>query len=116
MQLLKKHVTRTAVALALGVGTLIGGSSTASAANVHPQYWNYKCDDGRACIYAARRDDVWNADGCGHNYVHDYYDYAKAHGNKFRVWYVDGRWDMIPAWSERTLDGNNLIRDVEVYC
>lgn len=33
MRILKKHVTRTAVALAVGAGTLIGGSSTASAAD-----------------------------------------------------------------------------------
>ncbi|MFE9812611.1 hypothetical protein [Streptomyces sp. NPDC005548] len=115
MQLPKKHITRAAVALALGVGTLMGGSSSASAADVHPQYWNYKCDEGRVCIYHITGQ-VWNADGCGANPVHDYYNYAKTHGNSARVWYKDYTWDLIPAWSERTLDGHKLAIGVDVYC
>ncbi|GHE35232.1 MULTISPECIES: hypothetical protein [Streptomyces] len=115
MQLLKKHVTRIAVALALGTGTLIGGSGTASAADVHPQYWNYKCDYGRACIYSISGQ-VWNADQCGVNPVNGVYNYAKAHGNSFRVWYQDWTWDVVTAWSERTLDGGNVVTEVQVYC
>ncbi|MET7830588.1 hypothetical protein ABZT23_38750 [Streptomyces sp. NPDC005386] len=114
MQLLKKHVCRIAVALALGAGTLVGGSSTASAA-VHPQYWNNKCDYGRACIYDTDGR-VFNADGCGNNPIRENFDYAKAYGNSFRVWYRNNTWDLVPAWSERTLDSSNLTAKVEVYC
>ncbi|MFD6293831.1 hypothetical protein ACFWFU_03235 [Streptomyces sp. NPDC060235] len=115
MQLLKQYVTRTAVAFALGAGMLVGGSSTASAADVHPQYWNYKCDYGRACIYDVDGR-VFNADGCGNNPIRDFFHYAKAYGNSFRVWYRDNTWDLVPAWSERTLDGATLTAKVEVYC
>ncbi|MFG2441186.1 hypothetical protein [Streptomyces sp. NPDC048508] len=115
MQLIKKHVTRIAVVFALGVGVLGGGSSTASAAGVNPQYWSNKCDYGRACIYGVSGR-VFNADGCGNNSIHGNFDYAKAYGNSFRVWYQDNRWDLVPAWTERTLDGSNLVAKVEVYC
>ena len=110
MQSLKKHVTRTAVALALGVGTLIAGSSTASAA-----YVTYKCDYGRACVYDSSGQ-VWNMEHCGNNPIYGSFKYAKAHGNSFRVWYRNNTWDFVPAWSERTLDGSNRVTQVDVYC
>ncbi|MDX3802220.1 hypothetical protein [Streptomyces sp. AK04-3B] len=110
MQSLKKHVIRTAVALALGTGALIGGSGTASAA-----YLSYKCDDGRACVYDTVGQ-VWNMEHCGNNPIYGRFNYAMAHGNTFRVWYVNRTWDLVPAWSQRTLDGGNRVERVEVYC
>ncbi|MDV9169424.1 hypothetical protein R6V09_04640 [Streptomyces sp. W16] len=115
MQLLKKHVTRTAVALALGAGALVGGSSTASAADVHPQYVTYKCDDGRACVYD-RSGGIWNMDGCGPNYIYGVFYFAKAHGNSFTVWYQNNTWDLVPAWSQRFLDAGNKVTEVDVHC
>ena len=115
MQLLKKHVTRTVVALVLGAGTLIGGSSAASAVDAHPQYTSYKCDDGRACVYDTLGQ-VWNMEHCGSNPIYGHFNYAKAHGNTMRVWYTNDAWDLVPAWSERTLDGGNKVVEVDVYC
>ncbi|XUL88173.1 hypothetical protein ACQ86D_17115 [Streptomyces galilaeus] len=115
MQLLKKHVTRTAVALTLGIGALIGGSSTASAADVHPQYVTYKCDPGRACVYDTSGG-VWNMDGCGDNWIYGHFNYARAHGNSFTVYYVNGTWDYVWAGGQRTLDGSNYVERVHVNC
>ncbi|MCF0087102.1 MULTISPECIES: hypothetical protein [Streptomyces] len=110
MQFLKKHVTRTALVLALGTGILIGSSSSASAA-----YLSYKCDDGRACVYDTLGQ-VWNMEHCGNNPIYGRFNYAKAHGNTFRVWYQNNTWDFVSAWTERSLDGGNMVTQVDVYC
>ncbi|MFI6401422.1 hypothetical protein [Streptomyces sp. NPDC050548] len=115
MQLLKKHMVRTAVALALGAGALIGGSGTASAVDVHPQYVTFKCDPGRACLYDTSGG-VWNMDGCGPNYIYGVFNFARAHGNSFTVWYANNTYDLVPAGGQRFLDANNRVTEVDVHC
>jgi hypothetical protein len=55
-------------------------------------------------------------DGCGNNYIYGRFNYARAHGNSFRVYYVNKTWDFVPAWGQRTLDGGNYVERVEVNC
>ncbi|MFI6662479.1 hypothetical protein ACIBL8_44030 [Streptomyces sp. NPDC050523] len=107
---------RTAVAAALGAAALISGPGTASAAGMHAQYWTDRCDYGRACLY--REDgNVFNAGHCGSTAGLFYrFDYAKANGNSFTVYYQDGRWDFVAAWSERILDVTNIVTQVNVHC
>lgn len=79
--------------------------------------WRNLCEHGSACIRLANNiNRWWNFDGCGPHGVHDYYGRAQAHGNAFRVFYQDGRWDHVPPWTSRALDPHNLIVRAEVYC
>ncbi|GAA0903433.1 hypothetical protein [Virgisporangium aurantiacum] len=83
-----------------------------------PMYWSYACDYGRACLRhrIPVENSYLNLEHCGDNPVHDYYDWGRAQGNPFVVFYKDGRWDFVNAWSQRTLDGTNLAVVVHVYC
>ncbi|MFI0977429.1 hypothetical protein ACH4SP_10415 [Streptomyces sp. NPDC021093] len=89
----------------------------ASAAPPGADYWSPQCDYGRACIFLANTPNkIWNVESCGYNPIQDHYNWAKAHGNAFTVTYADGRWDRVEAWTERPLDGNNLVVRVDVLC
>lgn len=122
MQSIKRLATRTAMAVALGVATLTVAPSSASAAEAQPQFWNYRCEYGRACVYHVDGN-VWNVEQCGVSGLHDYYDYAKAHGNSFRIWFQDRFEDPeefidVPAWTEKALpsDVDHLAYRVQVFC
>lgn len=105
----------TALTTALGTAALVGSTGTASA-DTGANYWKEYCDYGRACIYHTSSQ-VWNLPQCGTNPVNDFFYHAKAHGNSFKVYYVGGRWDYVPAWSERPINADNLLATrVEVYC
>lgn len=114
MPAIPRLVVRAALAVSLGVAAMVTTSPSA-AADVSPTYWRPYCDYGRACIYHTA-DQVWNLPNCGFNPVNDYYGWAKAHGNSFKVNYVNGGWDIVNAWSERTLNRGVLVTGVEVYC
>jgi hypothetical protein len=92
---------------------------TSTASSAHPDFWYYGCYYGYACL-ELRNDTLpnpyWNVEHCGDNGVHDYFWWAKASGNPFTVYYQDGRWDYVAAWSQRTLDQRNLAVMVRVYC
>ncbi|MEV3914113.1 hypothetical protein [Streptomyces canus] len=115
MHSVKRVAARTATAIALGAIALTVTPTSASAIEAQPQYKSYKCDDGRACVYDTSGQ-VWNMEHCGNNPIYGRFNYAKAHGNSFRVWYRNNTWDFVPAWSERTLDGGNYVTQVDVYC
>ncbi|SDC34237.1 hypothetical protein SAMN05216174_1011087 [Actinokineospora iranica] len=110
----KKVGSRMALATALGAAAIVGGPGAASAADVQPQYWNYKCDDGRACVYHVNGD-VWNVEHCGVTGLDDFYRYAKAHGNAFTIFYANIPSVFIPAWSERSVPSSRAT-GVQVYC
>ncbi|MWA16072.1 hypothetical protein [Streptomyces sp. BA2] len=104
-----------ALTTALGTAALVGSTGTASA-DVGAEYWKEYCDYGRACIYHTSSQ-VWNLPQCGTNPVNDYFYYAKAHGNAFRVYYQGERWDYVAPNSERPINADNLLATrVEVYC
>ncbi|MEU7738950.1 hypothetical protein [Nonomuraea sp. NPDC049158] len=119
MPSIKRIAIRTALIAALGAAALTGGSSTAFA---DAQYWNYKCDDGRACVYVKSTGQVWNIEHCGLTGLHDYFNYAQAHGNAFQIvygptpTYPRERYDFVPQWSQRLLGGELLATAVYVYC
>ncbi|HEY1157820.1 MAG TPA: hypothetical protein VGE95_16225 [Arthrobacter sp.] len=120
MQSIKKVAIRTAMAVALGAAALTVTPSSASAAQAQPQFWNYRCEYGRACVYHTDGN-VWNIEQCGVSGLNDYYNYAKAHGNSFRIFlkqerlgyykYVD-----VPAWSEASLPSDWRAYRVQVFC
>ncbi|MDJ1136056.1 hypothetical protein [Streptomyces iconiensis] len=115
MKSIIRLVVRAALTTALGATAVIGGSSMASASDVQVTDWSNKCNYGRACIYK-NSSEVWNVEKCGFNPIHDYYGWAKAHGNTFVVTYQNGLQDRVPAWTERGLDPNNLVTSVDVFC
>lgn len=109
----------------IGVGAAPAQATPTATAQAEPSaktaaaggYWADTCDYGRACIQLADPPQkFWNMVGCGHHPIRDLYDWAVAHGNAFRVTYVDDRWDLVGRWSARSLDGNNLVRSVWVFC
>jgi hypothetical protein len=106
--------SRTALAVAFGVAALVSGPSAASAADISTQYWNYKCDDGRACVHHVGGQ-VWNVEHCGITGLDDYYVHASAHGNPFTVFYANGRTAYVPAWTNRTIPSDRAT-GVQVYC
>ncbi|MEV5796035.1 hypothetical protein [Streptomyces sp. NPDC052192] len=123
MQSIKRFMARTAMAVALAAAALSAAPNSASAVEAHPQFWNYKCDDGRACVYHTDGN-VWNIEGCGVSGLNDHYNYAKAHGNSFRIWFKDARngapWGFVdvPAWTEVSLasEVGKLAYRVQVFC
>ncbi|MGQ4332390.1 hypothetical protein [Streptomyces hayashii] len=121
MQSIKRVATRAAMAVALGATVLAVIPSSASAAEARAQYWNYKCDDGRACVYHVDGN-VWNVEGCGVSGLNDYYDYAKAHGNTFRIW-QERHYNpaitystTVQPWTEVSLDSYDRAYRVQVFC
>jgi hypothetical protein len=119
MPSIKRFAVRIALTAALGAAALTGGSSTAFA---DAQYWNYKCDDGRACVYHKTSGQAWNIEHCGITGLGDYYRYAMAHGNAFTIYYDKdyhhpfGAEDYVAPWSQRSLDGEMRANSVYVYC
>ncbi|MEU7741944.1 hypothetical protein [Nonomuraea sp. NPDC049158] len=89
MPSIKLIAIRAALAVTLGAAALVSGAGAASAG---AQYWNYKCDDGRACVYQKISGQVWNIEHCGITGLHDYYRYAMAHGNAFTIYYDPNYW------------------------
>lgn len=116
MRSTKRSAVSTTLAAALGTAALVGGPSTAAAADVEPQYWNYRCDYGRACVTQSVTAEVWNIEWCGLTGLNDYFSHASAHGNPFRINYVGGAWDYVAAWTNRPLDGRLRAVSVVVYC
>ncbi|GHD52095.1 hypothetical protein [Streptomyces galbus] len=119
MQSIKRVATRTAMAVALGATVLAVVPSSASATEAQVQYWTYKCDDGRACVYHTDGN-VWNIEGCGVSGLNDYYNYAKAHGNSFRIFLTNGPGGYktvdVPAWTEASLPSDWRAYRVQVFC
>ncbi|SDW36540.1 hypothetical protein SAMN05421504_101392 [Amycolatopsis xylanica] len=122
MQSITKLGTRTAMAVAVGAAALISAPSSASATEAQPQFWNYRCNDDRACVYHVDGQ-VWNIEGCGVSGLDDYYNYAKAHGNSFRIYLEDRQTTYpmtysvdVPAWSEKALDSRDRAFRVQVFC
>ncbi|MFD7539909.1 hypothetical protein [Streptomyces sp. NPDC059819] len=117
MQFITRLVCRAAVVAAALGATAALTSGPASAAPASAQYWSPQCDWGSACIYLAHTPGkIWNLNACGYNPIQDHYSWAKAHGNAFTVHYANGTWDRVEAWTERPLDGNNLVTSVDVFC
>ncbi|WP_433260922.1 hypothetical protein ACQPZF_25450 [Actinosynnema sp. CS-041913] len=114
MRSIKGIGSRVAMAAALGVAALISGPGVASAADVQPQYWNYKCDHGRACVHH-QNGDVWNVERCGVSGLDDFFRYAKAHGNAFTIYYANHPPVFIPAGTERAIPSSRAT-GVHVYC
>jgi len=100
------------------IGLFAAPSQAASTVPALPTYWNYGCDYGHACLRhrIPVENSYWNVETCGDSGLHDYFDYAIAYGNPFTVYYQDGRWDYVAAWSQRKLDGTNLATMVHVQC
>ncbi|WP_127201708.1 hypothetical protein [Streptomyces sp. Z26] len=113
-----RFLSRAAVAAALAFAAVTGSATTSSAAtagDVGATEWKTYCGDGKACLYISS-ERVWNLPSCGVNHVNSYFEYAKAHGNGFRIYYTNGLTDTVARDSERTLDGLSLAWKVEVYC
>jgi hypothetical protein len=93
-------------------------SAPAQAAPAQSEYFKNQCDSGRACILLRGlvANPWWNADHCGDNPVHDYYQLAVANGNFFRVYYANGTSVAVPAWEQRGLDPNSLVVGMRVDC
>jgi hypothetical protein len=100
------------------IGLFAAPSQAASTVPALPTYWNYGCDYGHACLRhrITVENSFWNVENCGDSGLHDYFNYAIAYGNGFTVYYQNGKWDYVAAWSQRTLDGTNLATMVRVYC
>ncbi|KAB8188145.1 hypothetical protein [Microbispora catharanthi] len=121
-----QFAVRAVLAATLGATVLTSGSSTAFADDVQPEFWNYRCEYGRACVFQRDTGQVWNIEWCGNTGLHDYYNYAKAHGNAFKIFYepikneygrvVAQHWDYVAPWTERMLAGKELAIYVQVYC
>ncbi|MGX1364716.1 hypothetical protein RKD19_000075 [Streptomyces canus] len=118
MQSVKRFASRTAMAVALGASAFLISPTSASAADAHVQYWTYKCDYGRACVHHTDGN-VWNIESCGVSGLNDRFNYAKAHGNPFTIWFDSPPGSTssiyIPAWSERSIPTYRAYR-VQVYC
>ncbi|GAB3804843.1 hypothetical protein [Micromonospora zhanjiangensis] len=121
---LGKALASVALAAAL-VGVSAGPAhaaptvTTPTASSAHTDFWYYGCYYGYACLELRNQNQpnpFWNVEHCGDNGIRDYYWWAKASGNPFTVYYQDGRWDYVAAWSQRTLDQNNLAVMVRVHC
>ncbi|MET9628882.1 hypothetical protein ABZX92_15600 [Lentzea sp. NPDC006480] len=111
---IKAFAGRAALAVALGVAALIGGTGAASASDFQTQYWSDHCDYGRACVHHVNGS-VWNVEHCGVTGLDDYYRHASAHGNPFTVFYKDGSSVYVAAWTNRTIPAK-LASGVQVYC
>jgi hypothetical protein len=100
------------------IGLFAAPSQAASTVPAVPSYWSYGCDYGHACLRhrVPVENSYWNVENCGDSGIHDYFNYAIAYGNPFTVYYQNGKWDYVGAYSQRTLDGTNLATMVHVYC
>jgi hypothetical protein len=112
-----RSIKKIAAVVTLLAGALVSSASPASAAQYQPNFWDSRCNPGRACIFPATAPGVWNADRCFDNFIpaQSFY-YAQADGNPFTVYYQDGRWDYVNAHSVRPLDANNRVTKVVVWC
>ncbi|MGQ4434323.1 hypothetical protein [Streptomyces sp. SAS_260] len=102
----------------MGATIVIAGSPAAADGG---GYWAKQCDYGRACLYlsglrSGPGGPIWNIDGCGWHAVNDHYDAGLTHGNSMTVYYRDNRWDIVDAWTGRSLDPANVVTTVFVSC
>jgi hypothetical protein len=110
---LKKAVVCTTLT-ASAIGSF---AAPAQAAPARPEYFNNQCDSGRACMLLRGTSSTWwNADHCGDNPVHDYYQLAVANGNPFRVYYDNGTSIPVQEWHQQGLNPNSLVVGMRVYC
>jgi hypothetical protein len=109
---------KKAVVCATLTASAIGSfAAPAQAAPARPEYFNNQCDSGRACMLLRGTSSTWwNADHCGDNPVHDYYQLAVANGNPFRVYYDNGTSIPVQEWHQQGLNPNSLVVGMRVYC
>ncbi|MGW7351794.1 hypothetical protein, partial [Streptomyces sp. NPDC054784] len=99
-----RFLSRAAAAAALAFAVVTGSAGGAAAGDVGATEWKSYCEHGKACVYVSS-ERVWNLPSCGTNPVNSYFEYAKAHGNGFRIFYTNGLTDTVARDSERSLDG-----------
>src|SRR5690242_6025390 len=111
------RITKTLVCATLTASAYGWFAAPAQAAPARPEHFTNQCDSGRACILLwGVASTWWNADHCGDNPVHDYYQLAVSNGNTFRVYYDHGTSVAVPAWEQQSLNQNSLVVGMRVYC